>query len=59
MTEGPINTKSAVRRRLRDLLDVMAPEQRHAKSLAACAMVSGSPEFDAARCVIVYVSIPT
>ena len=59
MTEGQLHTKSAVRKRLRDLLDRMSDADRHAKSIAACALVTASPEFDAARCVMLYVSIPT
>ena len=34
----------------------MTPEDRHAKSLAACALITGSPEFNAARVVMVYLS---
>ena len=59
MTEGQLHTKSAVRKRLREVLDRMSDAERHSKSLAACSLVTASPEFEAARCVMVYVSIPT
>ena len=52
-------SKSAVRKQLRDLLDAMPADERHRKSLAACSLITASPEFQAARCVMVYVSIPT
>lgn len=60
MAEGqPNSTKSAVRHRLRALLDAMSEADRHAKSLAACSLITAAPEFQAARCVMLYVSIPT
>jgi 5-formyltetrahydrofolate cyclo-ligase len=59
MTEDLNHSKSAVRKQLRDLLDAMSGEVRHRKSLAACSLITASPEFQAARCVMVYVSIPT
>jgi 5-formyltetrahydrofolate cyclo-ligase len=60
MTEELHNaSKSAVRKQLRDLLDAMPGDVRHRKSLAACSLITASPEFQAARCVMVYVSIPT
>src|SRR5688572_14183625 len=54
-----VSTKSAVRRRLRDMLDAMSDADRHRKSLAAASLITASPEFQAARCVMLYVSIPT
>ena len=60
MTEELNETsKSAVRRRLRETLDGMSDVERHRKSLAACSLITASPEFAAARCVMLYVSIPT
>jgi 5-formyltetrahydrofolate cyclo-ligase len=52
-------TKQAVRRKLRETLAGMADAERHAKSVAACRFVYGSPEFDAARVVMLYLSTPT
>ena len=52
-------SKSAVRRRLREVLDAMSDVDRHRKSLAACSLITAAPEFTAARCVMLYVSIPT
>jgi 5-formyltetrahydrofolate cyclo-ligase len=51
--------KSAIRKQLRDRLAAMSEAERHAKSLAACALVAGSPEFAAARCIMLYLSTPT
>lgn len=54
-----LNSKPAVRRHLRQTLAAMSEADRHAKSLAACRWVSGSPEFDAAQVVMLYLSTPT
>lgn len=37
----------------------MPEPERHAKSLAACSLVTSSPEFDAARVVMLYLSTAT
>jgi 5-formyltetrahydrofolate cyclo-ligase len=50
------HNKSQVRKHLRDVLGAMSDAERHAKSIAACALVSASPEFAAARCVMLYLS---
>lgn len=50
------STKSAIRRQLRETLAAMTDEDRHARSLAACAFVSASPEFAAARVMMLYLS---
>ena len=52
-------TKQAVRRRLRETLAAMSEADRHAKSVSACRFVTTSPEFDAARVVMLYLSTPT
>ena len=57
MTEGC--SKSAIRKQLRDRLSAMSDDDRHAKSVAACAMIAGSPEFAAARVIMLYLSTPT
>lgn len=51
-------TKQAVRRRLRETLAGMIDADRHAKSVAACRLVCGSPEFAAAHVVMLYLSTP-
>jgi 5-formyltetrahydrofolate cyclo-ligase len=48
--------KQVVRRRLRDVLAAMSETDRHAKSIAACGLLSSSPEFAAARVVMLYLS---
>ena len=56
--QQPLNT-AALRRQLKDKLATLTEEQRHRKSLAACALVASSPEFAAARVVMLYLSTPT
>jgi 5-formyltetrahydrofolate cyclo-ligase len=56
--QQPLN-KAALRRQLKDKLATLTEEQRHHKSLAACALVASSPEFAAARVVMLYLSTPT
>ncbi|HZN66664.1 MAG TPA: 5-formyltetrahydrofolate cyclo-ligase [Tepidisphaeraceae bacterium] len=51
--------KAVIRRQLRETLAAMTDAQRHDKSLAACRFVAATPEFDAARVVMLYLSTPT
>src|SRR5688572_9714743 len=51
--------KAVIRRQLRETLAAMADADRHAKSMAACRHIVGTPEFDAARVVMLYLSTPT
>src|SRR3982750_479005 len=53
------SSKAVIRKQLRETLAAMAEVDRHAKSLAACRLVATSPEFDAARVVMLYLSTPT
>ena len=53
------SSKAVIRKQLRDTLASMGEVDRHAKSAAACRLVAGSPEFDAARVVMLYLSTPT
>jgi 5-formyltetrahydrofolate cyclo-ligase len=53
------SSKAVIRRQLRETLAAMADADRHAKSQAACRLVATSPEFDAARVVMLYLSTPT
>src|SRR5687767_11751263 len=57
MTE--MNTKPALRRQLRDVLEAMSELDRHEKSVAACRLVATCEEFHAARVVMLYLSMPT
>jgi 5-formyltetrahydrofolate cyclo-ligase len=51
--------KSAIRKQLRERLNAMSEAERHAKSVAACGLIAASPEFAAARCIMLYLSTPT
>src|SRR5438093_11341072 len=50
--------KTIIRRQLREKLSHMTEPQRHTKSLGACSFVVTSPEFQAARVVMLYLSMP-
>jgi 5-formyltetrahydrofolate cyclo-ligase len=52
----PADNKSAIRRQLREKLAAMSDSQRQAKSLAATAFLNASPEFAAARIVMLFLS---
>jgi 5-formyltetrahydrofolate cyclo-ligase len=52
------NDKSQLRRQLRETLATMTDADRHTKSLAATSLLIASPEFAAARVVMVYLSMP-
>lgn len=51
-----MNSKAAVRKRLRELLAAMPETERHQKSVTACSLVAASPEFAAARIVMLFLS---
>jgi 5-formyltetrahydrofolate cyclo-ligase len=53
-----MNSKAALRRELREKIAAMTPQQRHGKSLAACALLAAAPEFAQARVVMLYLSTP-
>ncbi|MGE5608449.1 MAG: 5-formyltetrahydrofolate cyclo-ligase [Bacillota bacterium] len=57
MTES--SSKPAVRKLLRERLASISEEQRHQKSSAACGFLVGTPEFQAAHVVMLYLSMPT
>jgi 5-formyltetrahydrofolate cyclo-ligase len=48
--------KSAIRRQLREQLGAMTEEERHRKSVAACSLLSSSPEFESSRIIMLYLS---
>lgn len=50
-------SKSELRHRLRDTLATMSDADRHHKSLAACNLIAGSPEFAAASVVMLYLTM--
>ncbi len=52
------NTKSAIRKQLREMLAGMTEADRHQKSVSACSFITASPEFAAARVVMLYLSTP-
>lgn len=54
-----MQSKAVVRKHLRELLAAMSEADRHRKSLAACSLVAASPEFAAARVVMLFLSTPT
>jgi len=58
MADGQ-QTKSLIRRQLREVLAGMSEQDRHVKSVAACALITSSPEFTAARVVMLYLSTAT
>ena len=53
------SSKAAIRKHLRETLASLSDAQRHARSLAACNLLSASREFDVARVVMLYLSTPT
>jgi 5-formyltetrahydrofolate cyclo-ligase len=57
MQDNQLN-KPALRRQLKEKLAAVLEDQRHHKSLAACGFVASSPEFAAARVVMLYLSTP-
>jgi 5-formyltetrahydrofolate cyclo-ligase len=50
--------KSAIRRDLREMLAKMTDADRHAKSLAACSLLSATAEFESAKVVMIFLSTP-
>lgn len=51
-------TKTLIRKQLREKLSQLSDPQRHAKSIAACSLVTASPEFRNASVVMVYLPMP-
>ena len=56
MAEEHQHSKSALRKQLRDTLSKLSEAERHAESLAACSLITSSPEFEAARVIMLYLS---
>ncbi|MDB5173446.1 MAG: 5-formyltetrahydrofolate cyclo-ligase [Phycisphaerales bacterium] len=53
-----MKSKADVRRHLKQLLGGMTEADRHRLSIAACGFLTASPEFTAARVVMLYLSTP-
>ncbi|HZL36049.1 MAG TPA: 5-formyltetrahydrofolate cyclo-ligase [Tepidisphaeraceae bacterium] len=53
-----MKNKAAVRRQLKDALMAMSDVDRHRKSITACGLLARTPEFEAARVVMLYLSMP-
>src|SRR5690242_10033524 len=58
VTMPEMSNKSALRRQLREKLAAMSDDARHQKSILACSFVASTPEFAAARVVMLYLSTP-
>ncbi len=50
--------KSEIRKHLREVLAAMTPADRHTKSLMACKQIVNSPEFQAAKSIMLFLSTP-
>lgn len=55
---GEQQSKAAIRKSLRACMAAMTETERHAKSVGACSFVTSSPEFQSARCVMLFLSNP-
>ncbi|HXE55591.1 MAG TPA: 5-formyltetrahydrofolate cyclo-ligase [Tepidisphaeraceae bacterium] len=53
-----MNNKAAIRKRLREIVAALSETERHQKSITACSLVAASPEFAAARVVMLFLSTP-
>src|SRR5215469_18337711 len=58
MSDMKLSSKPAVRKHLREVLAAMSEAERHHKSVTACSLVAASPEFAAARVVMLFLSTP-
>ncbi|MCC6422794.1 MAG: 5-formyltetrahydrofolate cyclo-ligase [Phycisphaerales bacterium] len=54
MAEG--SNKTIIRKQLREKLAAMSPDQRRAKSIAACDLIAASPEFHQAWVIMLFLS---
>lgn len=52
------SSKTAIRRELRQKLAELSSSEVHRKSLAACALVAATPEFQSASVVMLYLATP-
>ena len=54
-----MKSKAAVRKHLREMLAAIGEVERHQKSASACSLLAASPEFAAARVVMLFLSSPS
>lgn len=54
-----MKSKAAVRKHLREMLAAISEAERHQKSATACSLLAASPEFAAARVVMLFLSSAT
>ena len=61
MTHQPPSSddKDTLRRQLRQTISGLTETERHAKSIAACALIGASQEFKTAQTVMLFLSTPT
>ena len=50
-------TKNEIRVKMRDMLAGVTPEQRHARSIAACGLLTGTREFKNAQLIMIFLSM--
>ena len=55
----PNQSKSAIRKLLRERLAAMTEADRHARSIAVCALLSQCDEFTTAKTIMLFLSMPT
>lgn len=53
-----MKSKAVIRKELREILASMSETEQHQKSVAACNLLSATPEFLSARVVMLYLSTP-
>lgn len=53
-----LGDKSQIRQQLRDRLAAMSDQERHTKSVAACALIAATSEFQSAKTVMLFLSTP-
>jgi 5-formyltetrahydrofolate cyclo-ligase len=56
MLETTTRNKAIIRKRLRERLAAMTESERHSKSMAACGLITSSPEFATAGVIMLYLS---
>src|SRR5438876_108311 len=58
MAEITSSSKSVLRKELRQKLEALPEAERHSRSIAASSLLASSPEFDAARVIMLFLSTP-
>jgi 5-formyltetrahydrofolate cyclo-ligase len=52
-------TKKDLRHHLRQVVSAISPEELHQRSIRACNLLTGTPEYERAEIVMVFLSLPT